>query len=573
MTMELEALIAGLSEARAYPWLDPAAAPAIELCQTHISAVFLVGEEVFKIHKPVDFGFLNFTTLAARREDCEAEVEVNAALAPGVYLGVVAIVADEDGRPRVLRPNPDHPDPDPSPDPSQVLEWAVWMRRLPDSATFEQLLRRGALEPPQLRALASTLASFYAAGEAAAQAHPELARLGDIETVSGNARENFSQLEALIAAAEAAGRPAPMDSALLARVRAATEAELARVRETIHDRHQRGHVRDTHGDLRLDHVYHLPSATAEDRARAEAMLELPGARELLVIDRIEFTDRFRWADPISDLAFLMMDLQARGAWSLAQAFADAFFAASRDHEGAALLSFYTGYRAMVRAKVAAMAAAEAELGERAQQKARAKAEARARLALVELSEPASRPCLILLAGLPGTGKSVLARGLHERAGFEWIRADEVRKQLAGLDPLASAAETVDGGIYSRAWSDRTYAACLERAGAVCLSGGRAIVDATFIDGERRRRFVDSAIAWGIPAHLLVLTAPEALVRERLAARRGDPSDADWAVYLAARERWTPVDPRLCRSDVVDASGSPAQLVDAGLAALARVGLR
>ncbi|MCA9685605.1 MAG: AAA family ATPase, partial [Myxococcales bacterium] len=231
-----------------------------------------------------------------------------------------------------------------------------------------------------------------------------------------------------------------------------------------------------------------------------------------------------------------------------------------------------GYRAMVRAKVAAMAAAEPELGPIAQSKARAKAEARARLALVELSPPRRRPCLVMVAGLPGSGKSVLARGLRETAGFVWIRADEIRKRLAGIDPLANGNVEVEGGIYTPEWNDRTYEACLQRAGDICQRGGRALVDATFIDGERRKDFVEAAVRWGVPAHFLEVHAPAELVRERLAARRDDPSDADWRIHIAARRRWQPIDPMLCRFGRVDASGSPGDMLEEGIRALEKAGL-
>src|SRR5690606_3633840 len=190
-------------------------------------------------------------------------------------------------------------------------------------------------------------------------------------------------------------------------------------------------------------------------------------------------------------------------------------------------------------KVAALSAAEPGLDREARKRARAKAEARARLALVELARPRNRPCLVLIAGLPGSGKSVLARGLRETGNFAWIRADELRKRLAGLDPLASGRSEVGEGIYTPEWSDRTYAACLARAADVCQAGGRALVDATFVDGERREAFVEAAIAWGVPTQLLVVSAPPELIRERLAARENDPSDADWQVYQAARARWSP----------------------------------
>lgn len=559
--VQLERLISELAQARCYPDIDPST--PVECIQTHISVVFVVGREVFKIHKPVDFGFLDFRTLDARRRDCEAELDVNRELAPGVYRGLAAIVEVE-GQLRVVR------------EPSEAeraaaIEWAVWMRRLPESATFASLLARRELDGRHLWALAATLSVFYREGSEHAAAHPELQRLGDVETVTGNVRENFEQLAALLDQAKRDGRPPPFDRDLLARVQERSEAVLTRVRGHIHARHQAGKVRDTHGDLRLDHVYHLRSSSEPELRDAE-LERAAAAHELLIIDRIEFTDRFRWSDPIADVAFVIMDLQAHGAWALARLLADHYIDASEDREGRALLPFYTAYRAMVRAKVAAMAAAEPELGERARARARAKAEARARLALVELADPSDRPCLVLIAGLPGTGKSLLARSLRETGNFVWLRSDELRKRLAGLDPLASGKTEVGEGIYTREWTERTYDACLSRAADICKAGGRALVDATFVDADRRREFVEAAIEWGVPVHLLITEAPSELVRTRLEQRTGDPSDADWTVYQAAAARWTPPDPLLCRFNKVDARRSPHEMLSDALRALATVGL-
>lgn len=561
LRVQLERLITELAQPRAYPGVDPST--AIECLQTHISVVFLVGREVFKIHKPVDFGFLDFTTLEARERDCQAEIEVNRELAPGVYRGVAAIIDTPAGL-QVIREPTDI-------DRAQVIEWAVWMRRLPDSANFANLLGRGELDGRHLWALAVTLAVFYRDGARHAAAHPELCRLGDVETVTRNVRENFEQLAALIDQAKAEGRPPPFDRDLLARLQEVSDDTLAQVRDRIHERHEAGKIRDTHGDLRLDHVYHLRSST-EPELRDPELERTIASHELLIIDRIEFTERFRWSDPIADVAFLIMDLQARGAWALARLFADHFIDASEDRQARELLPFYTGYRAMVRAKVAAMAATEPELGPIARDRARAKAEARARLALVELAPTHQRPCLVLIAGLPGSGKSVLARALRETGNFVWIRSDEIRKRLAGLDPLASGKAEVGEGLYSREWTDRTYAACLSRAADICKAGGRALVDATFVEADRRREFVEAAIEWGVPALLLITEVPPELIRERLAKRTNDPSDADWNVYQAAAARWAPPDPRLCRFNRIDARRSAHEMLSQALRALGNAGL-
>ncbi|EDM77662.1 hypothetical protein PPSIR1_13955 [Plesiocystis pacifica SIR-1] len=579
--MELEALIEGLSRPEAHVLLSARGAPP-ERIHTHISVVFLVDREVVKIHKPVDLGFLDFTTLAARERDCRAEVEVNQRLAPGVYRGVLAIVREASGELSV-RPET-APGAGPSLGPEEaIVEWAVWMRRLPDSATFRALLGRRALRASQLQALAEVLAAFYAEGADQAAAHPELARLGDRAAVEANVEQNFEQLGALVEAAHAQGEPPPVDAELLARLEQATRAVLGEVGPRLHARHEAGAIRDTHGDLRLDHVYDLRCTgegeqwlVEDGQSGTQIGTQVgtgPGA-ELLLLDRIEFGPRFRWADPISDVAFLMMDLQARGEWVLARGFAEAFADASGGDTAeamAALLPFYLGYRATVRAKVAAMAAAEPEIGEAARARARTKAQARLLLALTELSDSSQRPCLLLVGGLPGTGKSVLAQGLSERGGFQWIRTDTVRKSLAGLAP----SERGSAELYSKIWTERTYAACLAEAEATCTAGGRAIVDATFVSGARRSQFVDAAARWGVAVHFLVLDLPPEIARARIEARAGegsDPSDADFAVYEALSELWSPVDASACPWDSVDASGTPAQTLDAACAALTRAGL-
>src|SRR5690349_6930504 len=228
--MDIETLIEALGSAAAYTWHDGNA--EVEVVQTHISVVFLIGREVFKIHKPVDFGFLDFTSLEDRRRDCEAEVEVNRELAPGVYRGVVAVVRRE-GEIVVDREF----DPESGED---MIEWAVWMRRLPESATFHNLLDRGQLGRPQLWGLAARLIEFYRNGAEHAAAHPELARLGDLDTVIENMRENFAQLDAIVDVALEFGMEAPIDRDLLSRLRLASEAELARVRHRIHSRFEAG---------------------------------------------------------------------------------------------------------------------------------------------------------------------------------------------------------------------------------------------------------------------------------------------------------------------------------------------
>ncbi|MBA4066128.1 MAG: kinase [Isosphaera sp.] len=476
--VNLSRLIDGLSRPTAYP--HPA--DGVEVRQTHISAVFLAGDFVYKVKKPVDLGFVDFRDPARRRHFCDEEVRLNRRLAPDVYLGVVPVTDGADG----LRVGGD----------GEAVEWAVRMARLPDGATLAARVGRGDIPRAAVEALAARVAAFHAA----AGAGPEVAAGGRFEVVAANARDNFGQ--------------APAGGPVFDRVRELTEAALAELRPLIEARAARGVPRDTHGDLRLDHVYLFP-----DR---------PPPGDVVVIDCVEFADRFRFADPVADASFLVMDLKRAGRRDLAAAFADAYFRAAGDGEGRGLLPFYTAYRAAVRGKVDGLKALEPEVPAADRAEAAARSRAAWRVALGELEPPARRPALVLVGGLPGTGKSTLARGLAGRAGFRVIRSDEVRKELA-----AGSA----GDLYTPEWTERTYRECARRAETVLADGGRVVVDASFREDGWRREFLGLAARLGVPAVFVLCRADPDLVRARLAARTGDASDADWSVYRWAADRW------------------------------------
>jgi aminoglycoside phosphotransferase family enzyme/predicted kinase len=519
--MDLGRLIEELSRPAAYP----GAAGPVEVRQTHISVVFLVGPHAYKVKKPVDFGFLDFRTLERRHHFCQEEVRLNRRLAPAVYHGVVPVTRGPDG----LQVEGE----------GEAVEWAVKMVRLPEAATLREGLRRGEVGPERLEELARRLAAFHAAAEGG----EHIASLGRFEVVAGNARENLEQSAAV---------GVTVSAAVFERLRALTEEALARLRPLIESRAARGVPRDTHGDLRLSHAYLFP--------------EKPPPDDLLIIDCIEFNERFRYADPVADVAFLYMDLVRVGRRDLAEALATAYFAAAGDGEGRALLPFYTAYRAAVRAKVEGLEAAEAEVPAEERAAAQAKARAHWLLALGELEAPGRRPELVLVGGLPGSGKSTLACGLAERARFEVIRSDVVRKELA---PAGAGRED----IYTPEWTERTYGECLRRAEGLLLEGKRVLVDATFREEARRAAFLEAATGLGVPGLLLVCRAAPEVVRERLAARRGDVSDADWRVYLELAAQWEapwPLTRRALRE--IDTGGEREQALSRGLRALAEAGL-
>jgi aminoglycoside phosphotransferase family enzyme/predicted kinase len=377
------------------------------------------------------------------------------------------------------------------------------MQRLPAEATLERQLEAGSVSAEAIAVLARRVAAFHADAESG----PHVSAFGRFELVAGNARDNFTQSAAQVGTV--------VSAAVFSRLHARTEDALTRLRELIEVRAARRVPRDTHGDLHLDHVYRFP--------------ERPPPDDLVVIDCIEFNERFRFADPVADMAFLVMDLTYHGRRDLAADFADAYFRAAGDEEGRGLLPFYVGYRAAVRAKVEGLKAAEPEVPPAQRAEAAAGARAHWLLALGELEEAPQRPCLVLVAGLPGSGKSTLAGRLGAEGGFTVLRSDVVRKELAG----AAAGED----LYTPEWNERTYGECLRRAEALLAEGGRVLVDANCREERRRRAFLDLARRSGVRALVLVCQAAPEVVRGRLQGRQGDASDADWQVFLKLRATW------------------------------------
>lgn len=527
--MDLSQLIDALSRPAAYPH----APGTVEVRQTHISVLFFAGEFVYKLKKPVAPGFLDFTTLDKRLHFCREEVRLNRRLAPDVYLGVVPIVRDAGD----LRIEGD----------GEPVEWAVKMRRLPEGTTLLDRLLRDEVS----RELVADLARRVAAFHRTADSNERIAACGRFEVVAKNVRDVFARSEPCVG--EVVSR------SVFDRTRELFEARLASLRPLIDARAARGVPIDGHGDLHLDHVYCLP-----DR-------EPPG--DLCVIDCIEFNEQFRFLDPVADTAFAVMDFAFRGRRDLGSHFAAEYLRETADADGHKLLTFYTAYRAAVRGMVDGLLTTEPEVPVDEREAAVQRGRGHWLLALSELEDADRRPCLLLVGGLPGSGKSTLARGLADRAGFAVIRSDVVRKELANLPAHEPSPAEERDALYSPTATEHTYAECLSRARNVLRDGGRVIVDATFREEHARKQFLDLAIECGVRVRVLICEARSETVRARLAARTGDASDADWAVYTRAAGMWEPVGPAVQRvTHVIPSDDTPAATLARGLAVLRNLGV-
>jgi aminoglycoside phosphotransferase family enzyme/predicted kinase len=481
MASPREPVVEGLLRPEAYP---PPRPTRVDLAATHISWVFLTDHDVWKVKRPVDYGFLDYTTLERRRHFCEEEVRLNRRLAPDVYLGVVPVRGSPAG-PTLTGDG-------------AILDYAVHMRRLPDAASAEALLRAGALGHDHLWRLAATLARFYGAAAA-------VPAYGTLDIIGTNVAENFDQVRPFV------GRF--LSAATFEAVRAWQVGFLARHRDRFQARARQGRIRDGHGDLRLEHVYFE-------------------GRDPLVLDCIEFNERFRMGDVASDVAFLAMELDGRSRPDLAESFLGRFALELDDYDLYAVVDFYRSYRAWVRGKVAAFLAADPSTPpEKAARKAR---EAEALFALAgRCARPPGRPSAVLaVGGVIGTGKTVLAEALARTLALPVVASDRTRKGLAGVAPTDRAPASA----YEPEASRRTFDEVFRRAGIVLASGRGVILDATFRARDLRQRARELAASHGCRFLFLETTCDDATLRERLRRRASGPSVSDATEALLDRMR-------------------------------------
>lgn len=450
-----------------------------KVCETHISSVIVAHGHAWKIKKPLDLGFLDFSTLEKRRHYCHEEIRLNSRLAADVYQKVVAISGSADA-PQLEGEG-------------DAIEYAVQMREFPSENLLVNELQL--LNREHMHDLARQIVEFQ---KKITKAEPGSVP-GSPESVLGPMLDNFTLLRTLVDHSQDLQRLDVLEKWTVERYR--------QLYPILQQRQQDGFIGEGHGDLHLGNIV------------------LEGER-LIIFDGIEFSEEICWIDHVSEIAFLMMDLDRVGRTDLSQYLLNQWLIYSGDFEGLRLVRFYQLYRAMVRAKVAAI-----RLGQQLSdaEKLDVMEAYREYLALAESYMLPDDPMLIIASGPSGSGKSVAARRLVATMPAIQISSDIERKRLAGLSPLSRTNSSHNGGIYTPQMSAKTYQRLVELSEIVIDAGFTAVADATFLQQPYRRPFMELAQRLGVKYRILDIQVPveelQRRVQERL-QRGDDPAEAD-----------------------------------------------
>lgn len=464
------------------PALYPHQTDSFKIIETHISWVILTGAYAYKIKKPLDLGFLDFSTLEKRHHYCREELRLNSRLAPDIYLDVVTISGSK------KKPQINHA--------GEVFEYAVKMRQFDPDNTFDHLLAKQQLTAYHLKQTAKIIADFH---NRIAQAASKT-EFGTPETVMQPVRENFHQIQQL----HDIEKPD-----ILQQLAGWSEQEYIHNQDLFKQRKHSGFIRECHGDL------HLANITLIDD-------------QIVPFDGIEFNPSLYWIDVISEVAFLSMDLTGKKRPDLAFQFLNEYLHHSGDYEGLKLLRFYQVYRAMVRAKVSAIRASQAT-GEGQQ---RATEDYRSYLHLAQQYTQDKKPIMLMMHGVSASGKSWLSGQIIEHFPAIRIRSDVERKRLFQLSAQKESQADINQGLYSAQITAQTYQQLLQLAREILTAGYSVIVDATFLKQQQRQPFLQLAEQISTPFRIVHTYADEQILLRRIQQRpsqQDNVSDADQQV--------------------------------------------
>jgi len=485
-----QALIAALQN----PALYPHPVDGFEVIETHISWVILTGTYAYKMKKPVDFGFLDFTQLSARKHFCEEELRLNQRLAADLYLQVLPITGSVDAPELGGTGEP--------------IEYLLQMREFPQTHLLAQVQARGELSDAHIDALAKQIAQFHLSTPRVPVEHP----LNSHEAIVAPMRQNFEQIRPLLSeAADIEQLDALLDW---------TETTISRLQPLLQQRCEQGFVRECHGDLHLGNA-----AIINDK--------------VVLFDCIEFNDPFRLIDIASDAAFLAMDLEDRGLKCQARRFINGWLEHSGDYAALDLLNLYKAYRAMVRAKVNLFRLFQEE--DPVQRKVIVR-QYRCYANLAESYSAIPSRFLAITHGVSAVGKSQVALRLVEALGVVRLRSDVERKRLHGT-PTDETGEALHAGIYSAQASEATYRRLHELAETALNAGFSAVIDASYLKQDQRQAAWQVAESTGVPFLIIDCQAPDAVIEQWLTQRQAqgtDPSDATMEVIRSQQASREPL---------------------------------
>jgi aminoglycoside phosphotransferase family enzyme/predicted kinase len=467
----LPAVIQQMLQPGFYP--HPVTEP-IELIQTHVSYVLLTGDYVYKLKKPVNFGFLDFSTLEKRQYFCQEELRLNQRGASELYLEVVPVILD--GEKYQLAGT------------GEAVEYAVKMRQFPQACLLSEQFAAGKLNETQMEELGGVVAEYHAKS----QTNDYIRSFGEVSQVRLAIDENYEQTEQYIGKVQT--------QAQLIETKQYTDNFFAQSPELFKNRIVNNYIRECHGDLHLRNM-----ALWHDK--------------IMLFDCIEFNEPFRFVDVMYDVAFTVMDLEARGRKDLANAFLNAYVEQTGDWEGLQVLPLYLSRQAYVRAKVTSFLLDDPGVPATVKAEAAKTASDYYRQAW-EYTQPQPGQ-LILMSGLSGSGKSTTAKYLARKLGAVHLRSDAVRKHLAGIPLLERGGDQ----IYTPEMTQKTYSRLLSLGITLANQGWQVILDAKYDKQNLREQAIAQATQHQLPLQIINCTAPVEVLQQRLAHRTGDIADA------------------------------------------------
>lgn len=465
----------------------------VRMVQTHISWIFLTGRYVYKVKKPVNFLFLDFSTLEKRKFYCEKELELNKRLAPDMYLEVVPI--NEFGGEIKIKGN------------GRAIEYAVKMKELPQESMMLKLLEKNKIGKDTIERIVKNLIKFHSKIDVRTKD-----QFDSLNAIKFNWEENFNQVSPFV--------PRFVEREKFDFIKRNIDKFFINNRDIFEKRISEGKIRECHGDLHSGNIFITD--------------------KIYIFDAIEFSERLRVIDVANEVAFLAMDLDFQKRPDLSNYFVEKYIEYSKDKELKKILNFYKCYRAFVRGKINFFRFSDKGVSD--EEKLEAEQMAKKYFDLSYSYAKNLNPRLVIMCGLIGTGKSIFAKSLAKKIKAEVIRSDVVRKDFAKISPNVHKFEEYRKGIYSEKFTDRTYKEMIDCAKKVLLDGTSCILDATFSKKKYRKEAANLAKELNLPFFIVECTCPENIIKKRLERRMmvKSVSDGRWEIFLDQKKSFEPV---------------------------------